>query len=124
MSDKGKTGFKGEEIAALYLKRKGYQILARRFRARVGEIDIVARDHGEIVFVEVKTRGESAFDGAADALRAKQVRRLARTAELFLDIHNLDGTPSRFDVVAVDLEDGKFHIEHFPAAFDLPDEFF
>lgn len=94
-------GISGENLACEALTRLGYAILARRYRTRVGEIDIVARDGGTVVFIEVKTRTSERFGRPADAVTAWKQRRIVLMAEHFLTRHHLHGRACRFDVVSV-----------------------
>ena len=96
------VGRQGEEEAAKLLRRKGYRILARNYRCRHGEIDIVAFESGEIVFVEVKSRFTDGKGSALEAVTLAKQRKIARVAEQFLVERNLDDRPCRFDVVAVE----------------------
>jgi len=107
----------GEELACAELQRRGYAILERRYRTRAGEIDIVARDGGTVVFVEVKTRMGSAFGGAAVAVTSWKQRRVAHLALDYLSRHGLHTCPCRFDVVAIDVEDGDARITVYRSAF-------
>ena len=107
------TGRKAEELAAALLQTKGMTIVEKNFRAKVGEIDIVAKDKDEIVFVEVRARATRDFGGAAASVGGAKRRKLVRAAALWLQARGWDGA-CRFDVVAVD--GGK--LEHLPAAFD------
>jgi putative endonuclease len=94
------AGLRAEALAGLLLQLKGYRILARRMKTRLGEIDLVARRGRSLVFVEVKAR--SALDGAAEALMAEQRARLARAAALFVAARpGLAALDMRFDVVLV-----------------------
>lgn len=94
----GLSGAEAEEQACLLLKELGYRIVARNWRSRFGEIDIVARDGGTVVFVEVKARSDSTYGGPGAAVdRAKQ-RRLTATAALFLQETGCE-LATRFDVV-------------------------
>jgi putative endonuclease len=95
----GKTG---EDLAVEELERRGYAILARRYRTRHGEIDIVARDGGTTVFVEVKARATAGFGTAAEAVTPWKQRRLVSMATYYLACHRLTDRPCRFDVVAID----------------------
>ena len=79
------VGLSAESRAAAYLVAKGYRIVARRFRSAVGEVDIVARRRGVLVFVEVKAR--STLDGAAESLLARQQHRIAAAAGAWLAAH-------------------------------------
>lgn len=97
-----KLGKSGEDLAVKELQRRGYAILARRYRTRHGEIDIVADDGGTIVFVEVKAREGSECGGAAEAVTLRKQRRLASMAVDYLARNRLTMSPCRFDVVAID----------------------
>src|SRR5207244_2527542 len=112
----GKTG---EDLACAELRRRGYEIVARRYRTRLGEIDIVARHAGTLVFVEVKARAGSAYGGAAAAVVLGKQQRIARMALDYLVRHRLTEQPCRFDVVAVDFTEGQPRIEVYTHAFDL-----
>ena len=94
-------GISGENLACDALSRQGYAILARRYRTRVGEIDIVARDGPTLVFVEVKTRTSEDFGVPAEAVTRRKQRRIATMARWYLSEHRLHGRLCRFDVVTV-----------------------
>lgn len=109
-----RLGLSAESKAALLLVAKGYRILARRYRTPVGEIDIVARRRGAVVFVEVKAR--ESFDAAAEAVTARQQGRIVDAAQYWLAAHPEAGEcPLRFDAVLV--APGK-PPRHLPGAFD------
>jgi putative endonuclease len=99
-------GKSGEEMAAQELERRGYAILARRYRTRHGEIDLVARDGETIVFVEVKARVTNEFGSAAEAVTSWKQRRLSRMASDYIARNDLALRPCRFDVVAIDAAGG------------------
>ena len=107
----------GEDLACAELKRRGYEILERRYRTRFGEIDIIARHGAAIVFIEVKARAGSKFGSAAAAVTAWKQRRVASRALEFLARRRFLDRPCRFDVVTVDILDGKMAIEVYPHAF-------
>jgi putative endonuclease len=108
------TGISAESRAAAYLIAKGYRIVARRFKSPVGEIDIVARRRGVLVFVEVKAR--NTLDGAAESLLPRQQRRIAEAAGAWLAAHPEDNESlMRFDVVLV--APGRIP-KHLPGAFE------
>ena len=107
----------GEELACAELQRRGYAILARRYRSRFGEIDIIARDGDTVVFVEVKARAGEEFGGAAAAVTRWKQRRITQMAVDFLARQRLSESPCRFDVVAIDFEDGKPRIAVYANAF-------
>jgi putative endonuclease len=97
-------GMTGEDIAVAEVERRGYAVLARRYRTRYGEIDIVARDGDTIVFVEVKVRTTAERGTAAEAVTPGKQRRLVRMAEDYLArCGGLTGR-CRFDVAAIDGE--------------------
>ena len=113
----GKTG---EDLACEELQRRGYEILARRYRSRFGEIDIVATCDQTIVFVEVKARTGDEFGGGAAAVTPWKQRRIAQMALDYLSRHNLHDRPCRFDVVTVDVGNGDPEIVVYTNAFDAP----
>jgi len=109
-----RTGLSAESRAAAYLIAKGYRIVARRFRSPVGEVDIVARRKGVLVFVEVKAR--STLDGAAESILPRQQQRIAAAASAWLAEHPDDvQSLIRFDAVLV--APGRIP-RHIPAAFE------
>lgn len=108
----------GEELACAELTRRGYAIVARRYRTRYGEIDIVARDGETTVFVEVKMRSGGGFGGAAAAVTAWKQRRITHMAVDYLSRHRLHDRPARFDVVAIEMVGGETRVEVFPHAFE------
>jgi putative endonuclease len=112
----GKTG---EDLACGELERRGYVIVARRYRRQRGELDIIARDGETVVFVEVKTRHDQAFGGAAEAVGFVKRRRMARLAMEYVLRHDLTKCPCRFDVVSIHFDQERPVIEVFRNAFDL-----
>jgi putative endonuclease len=110
-------GNKGEEIAAKYLKKKGYKILKRNYAAPSGEIDIVARDGGTVVFVEVKARTDDRFGLPAEAVGSKKQQKLRSVALHYLQKLRKQ-PPARFDIVSVYVKDGGEEIEHIRDAFE------
>jgi putative endonuclease len=101
-------GLWGERLAAQALEAHGYEIIQRNWRAATGEIDIVAREDGMWVFVEVKTRSSEAFETPEEAVTAEKEQRLYDTGLLYLAEHELVDVGWRIDVVAITLgEDGK-----------------
>ena len=95
-------GKQGEELACQELERQGYAIVARRYRTRAGEIDIIASDAGTVVFVEVKARLDLSFGDPVEAVTEEKQRRVVAMATDYAARHDLDNTPCRFDVVTVD----------------------
>ena len=115
-----RSGKLGEDLACRELERRGYAILARRYRRRGGELDIVARDGPTLVFVEVKTRDGREFGDGAEAVTAVKRRRIvAGGAPTTLARHRLTDCPCRFDVVAIRFDEGRPTIEVYQNAFDV-----
>jgi putative endonuclease len=96
-----RRGHRSETLAALWLRLKGYRILARRLKTRAGEIDLVAAaPFGPVCFVEVKARGQAR--AAAESVGPVQQTRIARAASLYLASRpGLARRGSRFDIVAI-----------------------
>ena len=111
-------GISGEDLACAELQRRGYAIVERRYRTRFGEIDIIAKDGGTLVFVEVKARMTQEFGGAAAAMTGWKQRRIARMAADYLARWHLIDCPCRFDVVAIDFDDTEPRVIVYPNAFD------
>src|ERR1051325_6884563 len=100
-------GSKGEDLAAAYYKKHGYILLERNYifphGKQVGEIDLIFRKEREVVFVEVKTRTNSAFGSAFEAVDHGKQRKLAKTAKLYMQSHaRYHDYNYRIDVAAVD----------------------
>ena len=109
-------GRQGEEVAADYLTGLGYQVLARRYRVRGGEIDVVARDAGELVFVEVKTARRGSQADPAERVRRRQRARIELAARHFLARHRGDPVACRSDLITVVLDRDRAEIDHLPDA--------
>lgn len=107
----------GEDLACAELERRGYAILARRYRLRTGEIDIIARDGRAIVFVEVKARRNRQFGSGAEAVTALKQRRLIQVALDYMARHGYVECACRFDVVSIHLDAGGPEIEVIQNAF-------
>lgn len=107
----------GEEIACRLLESKGYIILERNWRHGHLEVDIIAQEGGEIVFVEVKTRGHSSWSRAMQSVDRLKRQRLTTAANHYIRYHGLSHSV-RYDIVAIDLApDGSYQIEHAERAF-------
>jgi putative endonuclease len=115
MDPRHRLGEEGETQAADWLKERGWQILARRWRCKLGEIDLIALDGETMVFIEVKTRSSKRFGTPEDAILTAQRRRLVRAATAYLRYFGGVDRGARFDVVAIDAL-GLRHIRNaFPA---------
>jgi putative endonuclease len=111
-------GKSGEDLAVAELTRRGYAILARRYRTRAGEIDIVADDRGTLVFIEVKVRETAEFGSAAEAVTPSKQRRVVSMARDYLARVRIGDRPCRFEVVAIDGSGERRRITVYPNAFD------
>ncbi len=99
-------GRTGERLAADALMNKGYHIIERNFRCRLGEIDLVAEDEHDLIFVEVKARRGTSFGLPEDALTLVKRRKLLELASYYLDLHTCAERSWRIDVVAVQFSSG------------------
>ena len=97
-------GAAAETLAAEFLAKRGVEIIARNYRCRGGEIDLIARDRDMLVFVEVRLRSNAAFGGAAASITATKRRRLARAAGHYLAKLGRE-PPCRFDAILLDALD-------------------
>jgi putative endonuclease len=120
-TDRITIGKSGEDYACRELERRGYEILARRFRTRLGEIDIVAREDDTLVFVEVKARRGLPGDPPQAAVDARKRARISRLALGYLSARRLGERSCRFDVIGVSLDDGGgvTAVRHLKHAFGL-----
>ena len=116
-------GQESEASAEQFLRGKGYRILERNLRTAIGELDLVADDHGVLVFVEVKARTSGAFGGARLAVDRRKQAKLIRLASQYLAQRHLTDWPCRFDVVLVQGEsEAPERVEHVENAFDVGDD--
>ncbi|MGH9313043.1 MAG: YraN family protein [Vicinamibacterales bacterium] len=116
-----KLGKQAEDLVTRELAARGYQILQRRFRTRFGEIDIVARDGGTLVFVEVRARVGEDYGSAEDSITARKEWRMTRMAQAYLLDQRLGDVDCRFDVVAVDWSTPEPVLSVYRSAFDAVD---
>jgi putative endonuclease len=117
--DRLSLGKMGEELAAAQLKAMKYRIIEQNYRCPLGEMDIIARERGSLVFVEVKTRATKDFGGPAAAVNERKQRQLSRVALMYLNQKKLKDVAARFDVVAVDLSGSHPRVEVIQNAFEL-----
>ncbi len=119
MDHRQSLGKRGEQLACAELEKRGYVIVDRRFRTCRGELDIVARDGGVLVFVEVKARSGSNFGTPFESITWKKRQRLSQMAASYLFVRRLAGVACRFDVVAIVERQGMQTIELLRGAFDM-----
>jgi len=114
------VGNRGEELAAAFLVRNGFELVERNFRCKGGEIDIVAKDGKTLVFVEVKSRKTLTYGVPQLAVTHFKQRQISKAALTWLAKNHKHDSPARFDVIAILLNNDYQHqIEHIKNAFDL-----
>ncbi|NEW05528.1 YraN family protein [Paenibacillus sp. SYP-B3998] len=118
--DRRQLGKHGEELAAHFLSEQGYAIVARNWRCRTGELDIVAEFEGVLVFVEVRTRRpSSSFGIAKESIDYRKQLKVRETAQYYLHRYKKHEARVRLDVITVELspERNEPQIEHMQGAF-------
>ena len=121
---KKELGAKGEEIAVRYLQSREYKILERNYRIRFGEIDIIAEQGENLVFIEVKTRADKYFGSPFESVTVRKQKQLSKVALEYISKKDWHNRPARFDVVGIELQEGEntfqnAAIELLQNAFDL-----
>ena len=113
-------GDRGERAAVRYLRKQGFRIIATQYRNQAGEIDIIASQHKQVVFVEVKTRKSADAGQPYEAVDLNKQRKLTKLALLWLKKHKRLEQSARFDVISVVWPDGQKEpeISHFRNAFE------
>lgn len=97
-------GLIGEDAAVRYLLSHHFTLVTRNFKARYGEIDIIARERDTIVFVEVKTRSSASFGSPEESVTPKKMQEVVKTAQYYLHTHPHEALNVRIDVIAVLLD--------------------
>lgn len=118
-SQTGTFGKSGEEIATSHLIARGYRILARNYRFRRYEIDIVARKENVLVFIEVKTRSSRSFGSPLFSITHTKTKRIIEAATAYVERGKLAHLQVRFDVITLFLKDGSAVIDHIENAFQI-----
>jgi putative endonuclease len=96
-------GQKAEDLAEAFLQQQGLTSIAKNFRCKLGEIDLIMRDQNVLVFVEVRLRSNPFFTNAAESVDRQKQRKLINTAQFYLQQHKLvDSVACRFDVIAIE----------------------
>ena len=109
----------GERVAERWLRERGWQVVARRFRNGHRDIDLIVERDGLVVFVEVKARRGARNGDPVEAVNWKKQRELGRSARVWIDRHGVPGSAYRFDVIGVLFEGGRVGIRHIEDAFML-----
>ena len=118
-TQKNTTGKEGEKIAAAYLKKNGYEIIEINFRCPIGEIDIVAKEKNDLVFVEVKTRKSIELGYPEQAVGMRKQKKMSQLALWYMQKRKIADTNARFDVVAITLIPEKNEVKLIKNAFDF-----
>jgi len=116
-------GRSGEDVAADLLKGKGYKILVRNYKTKLGEIDIIARDKDTLAFIEVKTRHSDRFGLPQEAVSVSKQKQISKAALMFLKENNLLEKKARFDVISVVYSKDKPQLDLIKNAFELDNSF-
>ena len=112
MYERHELGKDGEEQATDYLKNKGYEIIERNYECRQGEIDIIAKDKEEYVFIEVKTRQNLHYGMPAEAVTPVKEKHIWNASKYYIYSHKLENKFIRFDVIEVYKRKNQFYINH------------
>lgn len=112
-------GDQGESCAAEYLRRQGCRILTRNYRCKIGEIDIIADDHGTLVFVEVKTRRSMRCGTPAESVHYRKRQKIVQTAYWYLRERHMENAHCRFDVLEVYAVGGTWMVHEIRNAFEV-----
>lgn len=116
MDKRKDTGNLGEDFATIYLEEQGYKIVERNFSCKLGEIDIIAQDKDEIVFIEVKTRKILSYGNPGDSVNEPKRKHIYKSAEYYLLINDRLDDFTRIDVIEVYLSDVGYKINHIKKA--------
>ena len=112
-------GDKGEDLAAAALKKQGYKIIERNYVTSLGEIDLIAKHKGVLVFIEVKTRKSEKFGAPSEAVHPAKQAKVRRLADYYLKQNRLGEMPVRFDVVSIIVEQLGHRLEIIQDAFGI-----
>ena len=110
-----------ENLAEQLLRKKGYHIVEKNLRLARGELDLIAEDHGTLVFIEVKARRGDQFGGAPYAISTRKKQQIIKLALSYLSKYKLTTKPCRFDaILVVDTQEHPPQVTHIEHAFEVP----
>lgn len=122
MKNSQQIGIEMEKLAARYLEYKGYEVLVRRYKGRMGEIDLIARFRDQLVFAEVKYRRDLSQGRPSLAVSPAKQQKIRRTAMQYLAEYGSQAASGdiacRFDVIELWQENGKYKVHHYKNAFE------
>jgi putative endonuclease len=116
MAQHNELGKKGEQLAVDFLLKNGYDIIERNYRFDKAEVDIIAQQNDTLAIIEVKTRSTIDFGNPQDFVKPKQIKRLVKAVDEYVNVNSLD-VEVRFDIIAIVKEKNEFKIEHLKNAF-------
>ena len=116
MAKHNELGKKGEQLAVDFLLKNGYGIVERNYRFDKAEVDIIAQQKDILAIIEVKTRSTIDFGNPEDFVKPKQIQRLVKAVDEYVNVNELD-VEVRFDIIAIVKEGKGFKIEHLENAF-------
>ncbi len=116
MAQHNELGKRGEQLAIDFLIKNGYKILVQNYIYQKAEVDIIAKKKGILAIIEVKTRSTRDFGNPQDFLKPKQIQRIVKAVDEYVNANNLD-VEVRFDIIAIVKEKNGFNIEHLENAF-------
>ena len=112
MMNRKELGGVGEKEVCKFLEKKGYFVISKNFSCKFGEIDIIATDKNELVFIEVKTRCSKKYGEARDAVNTYKKKHIKKAATFYISKNRLENKFIRFDVIEVYLRKNGFFINH------------
>lgn len=116
MAVQRETGDRAEQIAAEYLKGKGYEIIERNWYYGHNELDIIARENNQLVIVEVKSRSGLSYEHPSEAVTKKKIKRIIEAADAYILDNDIE-IETRFDIITVIFYKEDYDLEHFEDAF-------
>lgn len=112
-------GVSGESFSEKYLEGAGWRILAKNYRIRSAEIDLIAERDGLIAFIEVKTRRSGRYGRPAEAVTLRKQQKIIAAAGMFMQGAEYIGRACRFDVIEVFKSNGEWCLNHIENAFEV-----
>lgn len=112
LNSKQELGKQGENMATKYLQKKGYKIIARNFECKQGEIDIIAKDKKEYVFIEVKTRQNFQYGKPCEAVNNQKKKHIYKATQYYIYSHKLENKFIRIDVIEIYKTNNKYYLHH------------
>jgi putative endonuclease len=112
-------GQQAEKMACQYLKNRGFKLLFRNYRCKMGEIDLIMKDHHELVFIEVRYRRTLYYGASLESINYTKQMKLIRTANFYLLTTRSNTHHTRFDVVGIDHCKNQYHIHYLKNAIEL-----